>query len=137
MITEMVNVAVECVQHPKRASVWAPELGRHICSDSEESKTSLAEEQRIAVSHPARKRVQEHSRIDPSVRACACDRCSRHITIHPPLCSTNMVQRGRYAYGSREAGNGLFDIARIGFDAVVGLLGGKVLQGEHTSNWVP
>jgi hypothetical protein len=53
---DLAQMAVECVRRPGRESVWAPELGKYVCPDSEEEKRELLQSDRPPVLH----REREH-----------------------------------------------------------------------------
>lgn len=42
MIGEMANVVKECLSHPRKVSVWVPELNRYVCPESEKGRRALA-----------------------------------------------------------------------------------------------
>ncbi len=37
MVKDMVLMAAECLEHPRRKSVWIPSQGKYVCPASEEA----------------------------------------------------------------------------------------------------
>ena len=64
MISEMANIAVECVKNPRTASILVPELGRYVCPDSQEGQRVLTDIRRI----PNASSLPQTSRIDPQFK---------------------------------------------------------------------
>jgi hypothetical protein len=129
MIAEMANIAAECLKHPKKKSVWSPELGRYVCPDSEEGKRALDAGHRTAQANRTRTEGPEHSPIDPQFKLVFVTAAIGTL-LFILICVAVTVWIGKDMPSPVEKlVSGLFDLAKIGFGAVVGLLGGKAIQG--------
>ena len=130
MISEMTNIAAECVKHPTRPSILVPELGRYVCPDSQEGQRVLAAIQQMQNSSQV---LPQSSRIDPQFKlvfitaavgtllfVVICIGLHLHTDGQPPPALAKLI-------------DGLLDMAKIGFSAAVGLLGGKALQKDQSS----
>ena len=125
MIKEMAQIAVECMKHPSRRSVWSPELGRYVCPDSEEGKVLVSEDrQAISIASTG------HPTINPEFKLVFLVAASGTL-IFVVLCLVLTLIAGKEPPPLFEKViMGFFDLTKIGFGAVVGLLGGKKLQAE-------
>jgi hypothetical protein len=114
----MAMLAAECVRNPDRPSFWQEEEGRYVCPDRE-----------IAFSDS---RAQapgdiylESARVDPTFKLV-------FLTVvvgtffFTLLCVTiHLATRGELPPARKELSDGIFTMAKIGFGAIAGLLGGK------------
>jgi hypothetical protein len=124
MITEMANIAAECLKTPTRSSVWSATLGKYVCVDTSEGKEALAQTSVVeTVAHPP---------INPQFKLVFVTATSGTV-IFIVLCLVLSLLAGKEPPPLFEKIIlGFFDMAKIGFGAVVGLLGGKKL-GEGTN----
>jgi hypothetical protein len=111
MIGTMAEIATECVKHPQRISYWSPQHGKYICPQTH------AVEQRLTAANRA-VAPQEKSPAKPPISAQF-----KLVTMTagrepPPLYEKVILS--------------LFDLAKIGFGAIVGLLGAQALQAKET-----
>jgi hypothetical protein len=122
MITEMVNIAAECLKTPTRSSVWSAGLGKYVCRDTPEGREALARTSlRDAAAHPP---------INPQFKLVFVTAISG-TALFVVLCLVLSLIAGKEPPPLFEKIIlGFFDMAKIGFGAIVGLLGGKKLQGE-------
>jgi len=127
MIKDMAVIAGECIKNPKRDSLWVPGHG-YVCPESEEAKRQAVLE---AAAHPIpAKEAKKHPPLSPQFKLVFLTAAfgtffflilcliMAYFTNHEsqPLL-VRLIE-------------GLFDLVKIGFGAVVGLLGGKRLQSE-------
>ncbi len=120
MLRDMVEIAGECVQHPRHRSIWSPEADRYVCPDTAEGKSLLLNSQ--STRHPP---------IDPQFKIIflAAVGGTLFFTL---LCVLLTLFSGNQLPGLLEKiVMGLFDLAKIGFGAIVGLLGGKRLDNTN------
>jgi hypothetical protein len=125
MIREMAGIAAECVRTPGRSSVWSGELNRYVCTDTPEGEQALAQlTGNVAVAHPP---------INPQFKLVFLTAVAGTV-LFVGLCLVLSLIAGREPPPLFEKViMGFFDLAKIGFGAVVGLLGGKKLHGLSES----
>ena len=125
MITEMTNIAAECLKTPRMSSVWSARLGKYVCRETPEGKEALAQlSMRDALAHPP---------IDPQFKL-VFETATVGTVLFIVLCLVLSLIAGRQPPPLFEKIIlGFFDMAKIGFGASVGLLGGKKLQGVTTT----
>ena len=124
MLKEMAQIAVECVKNPRRRSVWVPGLGKYVCPDSEEGRKALAQEIKVSLAED-----EKHPPIDPQFKLVFLIAASGTL-LFIVLCLVLTLLAGKEPPPLFEKViMGFFDLAKIGFGAVVGLLGGKQLRG--------
>lgn len=118
MIRDMLEIAAECVHHPQRRAVWSPEANRYVCPDTDEGKAVSLNYQ--AVRHPP---------LDPQFKLVFFAAATGTV-LFTVLCILLTVLAGEQLPSLLEKiVMGLFDLAKIGFGAIVGLLGAKRLDG--------
>jgi hypothetical protein len=124
MLKEMALIAAECVKNPRRRSVWVPALGKYVCPDSEEGRRALALEIKASFAEEGR-----HPPIDKQFKLVFLTAASGTL-LFIVLCLVLTLLAGKEPPPLFEKViMGFFDLAKIGFGAVVGLLGGKQLRG--------
>ena len=119
----MAQIAAECFRRPGELSLWSPKLDRYVCPD--EAKAAATE-----TSPRASPEVAKHPPINPQFKlvfltsvigtfifAVLCLVLTFAVGKEPPPLFEKVIM-------------GLFDLVKIGFGAVAGLLGGKKLQAE-------
>ncbi|MEK6302248.1 MAG: hypothetical protein AABO41_16180 [Acidobacteriota bacterium] len=127
MISEIVNVAAECVKHPTKPSILVPELGRYVCPDSREGQRALAQIQLIATdSQP----LTQPSRIDPQFKLVFITAAVGSLLFVVICVGLHLYTDGQPPPALAKLIDGLLDMAKIGFGAAVGLLGGKAMQAK-------
>ncbi len=118
---EMVAVAAECARTPGRVSIWSERLGKYVCSRDPEFQQTIAEQSstttaaRVPIS-PAFKLVFLTSAGGTLLFVIICVATTLLAGKEPPPLLEKTVAS-------------LFDLAKIGFGAVVGLLGAQTLKG--------
>jgi hypothetical protein len=124
MFEIMTAIARECLKHPGSKSVWSPQLKGYVCAASEEGKKLAAEaesDQQKAGTPPAR------PTINPQFKLVFLTAAGGTL-LFVVLCLVLTLIAGKTPPPLFEkVVMGFFDLAKIGFGAVVGLLGGKTL----------
>lgn len=121
MIAEMANIAAECVRTPRRASVWSPELGRYVCPASPGLPAGD-----VRYSPAAR---SDHTPISPQFKLVFLTAAGGTLLFVAVCLGLSLVAGREPPPLLEKIIVGVFDLAKIGFGAIVGLLGGKHLQG--------
>ena len=117
MLGQMVKVATECVKTPGRMSVWSERLGKYVCSDDPQYTQALEEQIANITAAP-----QPLSPMFKSVFLAVLG----GTLLSMVLCVTLALAAGREPPPlADQLVHRLFDLAKIGFGAIVGLLGGR------------
>jgi len=124
MVPEVTNIASECLRRPRATSFWSPQLKKYVSEDTDEGRAAEQEVHTRA----------EHPPINPTFKFVflwafvgtllfvgLCIGLSLVAGREPPPLFEKIILA-------------TFDLAKIGFGAVVGLLGGKQLQGKATNS---
>jgi hypothetical protein len=134
MIAEMANVAAECFRNPRKRSVWSAELGRYVCPDSDDGKAAIAKARDVVVSPETREKAASHSPINPTFKLVFVTAASGTF-LFLALCVVVTLLAGKEPPPLMDKFvTTVLDLVKIGFGAIVGLLGGKVLQAEPTTS---
>lgn len=125
MFSEMVNIASECLRKPGSTSAWSPQLSKYVCEDTDESRVAIAGQQV--------QRLAEHPPINRTFKFVFLWSFGGTL-FFVVLCIVLSLLAGREPPPLFEKIIiSTFDLAKIGFGAVVGLLGGKYVEGESTT----
>lgn len=130
MIAEMTSVAVECLKNPRRRSVYSPKLGQYVCPDSEEGEKALAAAKDVVVTPKMKKKATTHPPINPQFKLVFLTAAIGTL-LFLILCVTITLIAGKEPPPLMDKFvTTVLDLVKIGFGAIVGMLGGKVLQTE-------
>jgi hypothetical protein len=125
----MAEIATECVKHPQRISYWSPQHGKYICPQTH------AVEQRLTAANRA-VAPQEKSPAKPPISAqfkLVFLTAAGGTLLFILICVAMTMTAGREPPPLYEKVIlSLFDLAKIGFGAIVGLLGAQALQAKET-----
>jgi hypothetical protein len=126
MVAEMANIAAECLKAPSKSSIWSASLGKYVSYDTPEGSEAIARlTPNEAAAHPA---------INPQFKMVFLT-ATGGTGLFVVLCLVLSLAAGKQPPPLFEKIIlGFFDMAKIGFGAIVGLLGGKKLQGETTGS---
>lgn len=131
MLGQMIEVASECVKHPKRHSVWSPELGRYICPDDAKDVKAVAKAKGEAPNAAARKPAK------PSISApfkMVFLTAVGGTLFFLVICIILTFAAGREPPPLYEkAMMSFFDLAKVGFGAIVGLLGALSMGNQEAA----
>jgi hypothetical protein len=115
---QMIQTASECARTPHRASVWSERLGKYICSQDPEFKQTKTETEGTG----------GQISLSPAFKLVFLTAAGGTL-IFVAICIITTVIAGREPHPLLERiVSGLFDLAKIGFGAIVGLLGAKSIK---------
>ncbi|SRR6266436_1586163 len=122
MLREMMGVATECLNRPGTVSVWSNELGKYVCVEDLRYKEMVAKQQ---TEPPG-----DHLPINPAFKLVFLAAAGGTL-LFVLICVAVTIIAGRDMPPLLEKlVTGMFDLAKIGFGAVVGLLGSRSLLGD-------
>jgi hypothetical protein len=126
MIKEMSNIAAECLKNPRRKSVWSPRQHKYICPEGHRKPSVAAPDDLPLQDTPT------HPPLAPQFKLVFVTAASGTL-LFVLLCFGCSMVAGREPHPLLEKLiMGFFDLAKIGFGAIVGLLGGRTLMGERS-----
>ena len=118
MLADMSAIAAECLRHPGRQAVWSPQLARYVCPIAEHVPEDKLD--RTSIRRPPMSALFKLVFITAAAGTVLSLGLCVGLTLaagkEPPSLLTEVVR-------------GLFDLAKVGFGAIVGLLGAKRLEG--------
>lgn len=127
MLKDIAEIAAECVKHPTRKSVWSPKKKEYVCPRSEElaeyeseSKAAVARGESVATKPP----------INAQFKLVFLAAVGGTLLFTLICVTLHLVTQGKPPESLDKFISGLFDLAKIGFGAIVGLLGAQKLQSE-------
>jgi hypothetical protein len=114
---QMFEIAMECARTPGRTSMWSKDLGRYVCEGEPPFQKAFNEPQNRAPLSAAFKLVFLTAAGGTLlfVAICVVTTIIAGERMHEPL---------------KVLISGLLDLAKIGFGAIVGLLGGQAMTRE-------
>jgi hypothetical protein len=117
---DMTAIATECARTPGRVSIWSKRLGKYVCSRDPAFQQALAEQSDNASA--------AHAPISASFKLVFLTAAGGTL-LFVAICVTTTLLAGREPQPLLEKMiTSLFDLAKIGFGAVVGLLGAQTLK---------
>jgi hypothetical protein len=119
MLQKISAIAAECFRRPGYTSVWSTSAGKYVCSKEPEYREAVRQQSRASLPpiNPAFKLVFVTAAGGTLLFALIC------LGIHA-LFGEQMPK------ATEKLADGFFSMVQIGFGAIVGLLGGKVLHGN-------
>src|SRR5207248_8531779 len=116
--------AAQCLMHPGHLSVWSAELGRWVCINSPQGQEAIAQ------TVPAPKDVPVPTPISPAFKLVFWTSAVGTL-FFVVLCVTVTFALGKDPPPMWERlATSIMDLAKIGFGAMVGLLGAKAIDGK-------
>jgi hypothetical protein len=122
VLSDMAAVATECVKKPGRMSVWSEQLGRYVCDD-DPLFDQLIQGRMKGI-------LLVRSTINPTFKLVFLTSAGGTLLFIIICVSLHILTKGDPPDPLEKLIDGLFDLAKIGFGAVVGLLGAKALANE-------
>jgi hypothetical protein len=116
----MTAVATECGRTPGRASIWSDRLKRYVCARDPEFERVLVEQG--SAGSPA------HPPISAMFKLVFLTAAGGTV-LFVLICVVTTLLAGKEPHPLVEKlVSGFFDLAKIGFGAIVGMLGGQSLR---------
>jgi hypothetical protein len=127
MVKDMATTAAECVRKPRSTSIWVPELGKYVCPDSPDSEEELAAAEQALSGRELKADIAAGPTISSQFKLVFLTAAGGTL-LFVLICVALTLAAGKEPHPLLEkVVMSLFDLAKIGFDAVVGLLGAKHL----------
>jgi hypothetical protein len=120
-VVKMGKLAVECVKDPGRPSFWLETEGRFICPKGKEAQAKAAD--RVADSAT----LQPAARVDPRFKLIFLTVAVGTLLFTLICVGLVFASTGELPSAQKELVQSLLTMAKIGFGALGGLLGGKVV----------
>jgi hypothetical protein len=117
----MAGVLAECVRKPGLKSVWSERHRRYICEDHPEFETAMAE-QSVAIS-------RGRSPLSSSFKLVFLTSVGGTVLFTGICVATSLLAGREPPPLMLELVRWAGDLAKIGFGAIVGILGGQALRG--------
>ncbi len=116
----IANVATECIRRPGQPSLWLESEGRYVCPDEAEAYA------RAQKTH-ARAETPPRPRLDPRFKLVFLTAMGGTILFTLICVVLHLAKTGKPPEEGKELIEGMLTMAKVGFGAIVGLLGGKAL----------
>jgi hypothetical protein len=121
-LVDALKIAQECVRTPRKVSVWSAELNRYVCGDDPEFRQAMADRR------SAKNKV--HPPLSPAFKLVFLTAAGGTILFVLMCLGVHLLTGGVMPSATEKFVDGMLDMAKIGFGAVVGLLGGQTLRNE-------
>jgi hypothetical protein len=116
----MASIAAECARTPGQTSIWSKSLGRYVCTKDPEFEPAAAD-QRTSPS-------PDHVPIGSAFKLVLLASIGGTV-LFTAICVTTTLLAGREPPPlTVELVRWLGDLAKLGFGAIVGMLGGQSLR---------
>jgi hypothetical protein len=126
VIADLAAMVAECVKNPGKQSVWSADLGKYVCLEGTQEATPALE-----VSAPkVRRRGAENPPLSPQFKLVFLTAAGGTFLFVLICLGMTLVAGKNPPPLFEKVIMGFFDLAKIGFGAAVGLLGGQKLQAE-------
>jgi hypothetical protein len=119
-LRSMQRVAVACITKPGHPSIWYDAERRYVCPD--EPEVYARAEQSQAAIHDA----QSSPRLDPKFKLVFLTTAGGTLLFTVVCVALHLAATGEPPPARKEFIEGMLTMVKIGFGAIVGLLGGKV-----------
>lgn len=137
MLNEMVNIVATCFGDPRRPAIWSPALRKYVCPTSQEGAQAIAEDAKLQASVPTVAVVIRPPPIDTQFKLVFVT-ATIGTFFFIIVCVVTTIAAGKSPPELlTELVRAMADLAKIGFGAIVGLLGGKSLKGGSQSQGQP
>jgi hypothetical protein len=113
VLSTMGKAAVQCLKNPGRPSFWVEDEGRYICPDENE------------VGRIEHTTALSAGRLDPRFKLVFLTAASGTLLFTLICVAINLTTNGDLPPARKELTESILTMAKIGFGAIVGLLGGK------------
>ena len=120
VLSAIGKVATECIKHPGRPSLWLEAEGRYVCPDEAEAYARAARSQ-------TKTDAPSSQRLDPKFKLVFLTAAGGTLLFTAICVAMHLITTGEPPPARKEFIEGMLTMAKIGFGAIVGLLGGKVL----------
>jgi hypothetical protein len=121
MIKQMAQVAVECMRQPNRDSVWHAATQKYVCPKDPEYREALRQQSpEVALKHPP---------INPTFKLVFLTAAGGTV-LFTAICVGTHIWIGNAEMTSSldRTVTAMLDMAKIGFGAVAGMLGGRSIS---------
>lgn len=122
MLTEMGKVATECLKHPREPSVWSTALGKYVVPSAIPS--GAADSGTVGSAGD----LVSSRRIDSSFKLILLTSAAGTLIFTALCVGLHLVTSGEPPPAMEKLISGMFDLVKIGFGAIVGLLGSKAID---------
>jgi hypothetical protein len=114
------KVATECIRRPGQPSLWLEAEGRYVCPDEGKAYAQAERSHEKADTAPS-------PRLDPKFKLVFLTATGGTVLFTLICVALHLATTGEPPPARKEFIEGMLTMAKIGFGAIVGLLGGKVL----------
>ncbi|MBZ9600487.1 hypothetical protein [Phyllobacterium chamaecytisi] len=121
MIGEMAAVVKQCIKSPSRLSIWSETLGKYVCTDDPEFS--------VALTDLANGKSTNHPPINSTFKLVFLTAAAGTVLFTAICVTVHLVQGDQMPDTMEKMLSSMLDMAKIGFGAIVGLLGGQAMRG--------